>query len=84
MTEKRFTLELYEGTIRIKAIKDYGEIIYPPKIVELLNELHEENIKLKKQMKRLYNYFEDFFSGEIGNNDFSEMWDFVAEDEKWD
>lgn len=42
MTAKRFTLELYNGTKRIKAIKDNGEIIYPPKIVELLNELDEK------------------------------------------
>lgn len=53
MTEKRFTLELYDGTNRIKAIKDNGEIIHPPKVVELLNELHEENDELKQQLKHL-------------------------------
>lgn len=54
MTEKRFTLELYDGTNRIKAIKDNGEIIYPPKVVGLLNELNEENEDNKRLIKYAY------------------------------
>ncbi len=54
MTEnKRFTLELYEGTKRIKAIKDNGEIIYPLNVVELLNELHKENKEFRKALTEL-------------------------------
>ena len=54
MTAKRFTLELYDGTCRIKTIKDNGEVIYPPKIVELLNELHEENERLRRCINEIY------------------------------
>ena len=52
MTEKRFTLELYEGTKQIKAFKDNGKIIYPLNLVELMNELHEENQALKSDRAR--------------------------------
>lgn len=58
MTENRFTLELYDGTIRIKAIKDNGEIIYPPKVVELLNELNDVNENNKKLIQLAYNDME--------------------------
>ena len=43
-----------------------------------------ENEQLKQQMRRLYNYFADWFDGRVAPSDFSEMWDFVKEDEKWD
>ena len=47
-------------------------------------ELVAENKELKKQMNRLYNYFWDWHSDEMGGNQFSEMWDGVKESEKWD
>lgn len=53
-------------------------------VMDLLNEFNDENKQLKQQMRRLYNYFTDWFEGRIPPSDFSEMWDFVTEDEKWD
>jgi predicted nuclease with TOPRIM domain len=46
--------------------------------------IKEENEQLKQQMQRLYNYFADWFDDRVPPSDFSEMWDFVKEDEKWD
>ena len=43
-----------------------------------------ENEQLKQQMQRLYNYFADWFDDRVPPSDFSEMWDFVKKDEKWD
>ena len=51
---------------------------------ELLNE-QQAIIKSKdKQLERLYNYFQDYLKDEMSGNAFSEMWDFVKEDEKWE
>ena len=47
-----------------------------------LNELSTENMQLKQQMKRVYNYFMDYLEEEMSSNSFSEMWDFVVSDEK--
>lgn len=82
MTDKRFDWDL-------NGIWDYqsdsDEYLESSKeICELLNELHEESEEMQKKMNRLYNYFEDFFSDEMGNDDFAEQWEFVADDEKWD
>ena len=49
-----------------------------------LNAINEENEELKKQMQRLYNYFEDWHEDEMGGNQFSEIWDIVKEDKKWE
>lgn len=38
----------------------------------------------EKQMQRLYNYFMDYLEDEMSADSFSEMWDGVKEDEKWD
>jgi len=45
MTEKRFTIKHYESQ---DWAYDNGEPIYTKDMVELLNHLHEENIRLKK------------------------------------
>lgn len=37
-----------------------------------------------KQLERLYNYFQDYLKDEMSGNSFSEMWDFVKEDESWE
>ena len=51
---------------------------------ELLNE-QQATIKSKdKQLERLYNYFQDYLKDEMSGNAFSEMWDFVKEDESWE
>ena len=49
-----------------------------------IKEIKNENNIINKKMNRLYNYFQDYLSDEIGCNQFSEMWDFVAEDTSWD
>ena len=46
--------------------------------------LEKENEDLKQQMQRLYNYFEDWLDDEMPPCGFSEMWDFVKGDKKWD
>ena len=44
----------------------------------------QATIKSKdKQLERLYNYFQDYLKDEMSGNAFSEMWDFVKEDERW-
>ena len=44
----------------------------------------KERKELQMQMLRLYNYFENYFEYEMSPNAFSEMWDNVKEDEKWE
>ena len=51
--------------------------------INKMNELAEENEQLKQQLNRLYNYFEDWYSDMTSENDFSEIWDDVKEDERW-
>jgi len=53
-------------------------------LAEVNDKTHKENKELKKQMNRLYNYFWDWHSDEMGGNQFSEMWDGVKESERWD
>jgi uncharacterized protein YeeX (DUF496 family) len=53
-------------------------------LIRLLNE-QQATIKSKdKQLERLYNYFQDYLKDEMSGNAFSEMWDFVKEDEEWE
>ena len=44
----------------------------------------KERKELQMQMLRLYNYFQNYFEDEMSPNAFSEMWDNVKEDEKWE
>ena len=54
------------------------------RLFDKLNE-QQANIEQKdKQLERLYNYFQDYLKDEMSGNAFSEMWDFVKEDEKWE
>lgn len=55
------------------------------------NFITEKNVSNEKQRKelqlqmlRLYNYFENWFEDEMSSTAFSEMWDNVKEDEKWE
>lgn len=89
MTAKRFILKsdydwwyVKDTTGQIKG--EYDDWFSDKEVVEYLNNLHEEKEEMQKKMNRLYNYFEDFFSEEMGNDDFAEQWEFVADDEKWD
>ena len=55
---------------------------------KFINEQNISNEKQRKelqlQMLRLYNYFEDWFEDSMSSNAFSEMWDNVKKDEKWE
>ena len=91
MSEKRFMIVVeYDGAFSVgsevirdfKTEKEVDENIY--EMCELLNSLNDENEELKKQMQRLYNYFADWFDDRVPSSDFSEMWDNVKEDEKWE
>jgi chromosome segregation ATPase len=55
------------------------------------NFITEKNVSNEKQRKelqlqmlRLYNYFENYFEDAMSPNAFSEMWDNVKEDKKWE
>ena len=53
----------------------------------LFDKLNEQQSTIKsrdKQLERLYNYFQDYLKDEMSGNAFSEMWDFVKEDERWE
>lgn len=55
-------------------------------VCSLYNEikhLKEENEQLRQQQQRLYNYFRDYLEDEMSAENFSEMWDNVKEDERW-
>ena len=59
MNEKRFT---FADGFKIVAIRDNGKIMNSIRVCELLNELHDENQKLKKEneeLKQSYKEFED-------------------------
>ena len=67
--------------IHIEEIGSDEELI---KLCNLLND-QQATIKSKdKQLERLYNYFQDYLKDEMSGNAFSEMWDFVKEDESWE
>lgn len=44
----------------------------------------KERKELQLQLLRLYNYFENYFEDTMSPNAFSEMWDNVKEDERWE
>ena len=95
MTEKRFKIvdeqfiSYYGGTGHKISNEECGfwlwhSKIESQKVCDKLNNILDENEQLKQQMQRLYNYFADWFDDRVLPSDFSEMWDFVKEDEKWD
>ena len=79
MTGKRFELILYDGTIRVKEIRDNGEVIYPNEVEDLLNEFNETE-------ERLYDYFSKWFEEERGvyHEEFNMLWASIKEGEKDD
>lgn len=84
MTGKRF--KLVEDYL-IEYDGDYFDLHKPSDIrslIKVIGYVTDENEQLKQQMQRLYNYFADWFDDRVPPNDFSEMWDFVKDDEKWD
>ena len=80
MTEKQFIID-DDGIVT--DMVDLSMYIDNEDCCEKLNELAYENEQLKKQLNRLYNYFEDWYSEMTSANDFSEIWDNVKEDERW-
>ena len=81
MSEKRYTFECNGNNC---LIYEDGVWLKIEEVVGLLNE-QQATIKSKdKQLERLYNYFQDYLKDEMSGNAFSEMWDFVKEDEKWE
>ena len=86
MTEKRFKLAYEKGN---EAIFEDLATPYPRRMTnkEVENLLNEQQATIKskdKQLERLYNYFQDYLKDEMTGNAFSEMWDFVKEDESWE
>ena len=75
--------ELYEENEQLKEINrnlgDFREFITEQ---NALNEKQKKELQL--QMLRLYNYFKNWFEDTMSPNAFSEMWDNIKEDEKWE
>lgn len=93
MSEKRFTIKSQDDywavvdnynedkVCIINGIHTEIEAIW---LCDFMNE-QQSTIKSKdKQLERLYNYFQDYLKDEMSGNAFSEMWDFVKEDEEWE
>lgn len=71
-------------------ILDDGEILTVEEILKYINwyrrdmlKLSIENDELRQQQQRLFNYFKDYLKDEMDSDNFSEMWDNVKEDGKW-
>ena len=78
-TINKLKSDIEETEISIKLFKD--DIATKNKKIEEQQTI----IKSKdKELERLYNYFKDYLKDEMSGNAFSEMWDFVKEDEKWE
>lgn len=60
-------------------LKDFRNFITEQNV---LNEKQRKELQL--QLLRLYNYFENYFVDAMSPNAFSELWDNVKEDEKWE
>ena len=90
MSDERFVVGSNEiGEIIVTDVETgnvyyYGSMSNFLGLIRLMNE-QQSTIKSKdKQLERLYNYFQDYLKDEMSGNAFSEMWDFVKEDEKWE
>jgi len=83
MSEKRFIL--CQDDLGNYEIRDDDKVFhFLWEVAPILNE-QQATIKSKdKQLERLYNYFQDYLKDEMSGNAFSEMWDFVKEDERWE
>lgn len=82
-SDGRYTLMFDEHTFFVFD-NEKEERMTALKTTKRLNE-QQAIIKSKdKQLERLYNYFQDYLKDEMSGNAFSEMWDFVKEDEKWE
>ena len=76
--------EIIVTDVETGTVYHYGSMSNFLGLIRLLNE-QQATIKSKdKQLERLYNYFQDYLKDEMSGNAFSEMWDFVKEDERWE
>ena len=75
----RLTEENEQLKKEIRNLRDFRGFITEKNV---LNE--KERKELQLQMLRLYNYFKDWFEDTMSPNAFSEMWDNVKEDERWE
>lgn len=89
MSEKRFIRNMVGDIYDSEKDKWFEEdwkgksLGYDDDLIVFLNE-QQATIKSKdKQLERLYNYFQDYLKDEMSGNAFSEMWDNVKEDERW-
>ena len=88
MSEQRFTLRTNSVSINYPSGRIFDNkkqhSLYLNEVVDLLNEQQATIEQKDKQLERLYNYFQDYLKDEMSGNAFSEMWDFVKEDEEWE
>ena len=80
---------LNEGVAIVEENKQLKQI--NSNLQDFRNFITEQNIfnekqrkELQLQMLRLYNYFENWFEDSMSPTAFSELWDNVKEDEKWE
>ena len=84
MSKKRFKIDTTSEIGHIYINNQDGEHMSWIEVENTLNK-QQDAIKSKdKQLERLYNYFQDYLKDEMSGNAFSEMWDFVKEDESWE
>ena len=80
MSEKQLS---FEGAMMIVNGNKWIKLKDIEKLSDFIQE-QQTTIKSKdKQLERLYNYFQDYLKDEMSGNAFSEMWDNVKEDERW-
>lgn len=85
--EKRYIEGIEDRIIDTETGEEFVCNSYWKTIEDILCRLNKQDQKVKelnKKMNRLYNYFQDYLSDEMDGNQFSEMWDFVADDEEWE
>ncbi|MBQ6628040.1 MAG: hypothetical protein IJH65_04410 [Methanobrevibacter sp.] len=68
----------YELVDIINGIVDENE-----QLRQKVERLQKENEELRQQQQRLFNYFNDYLKDEMDSDNFSEMWDNVKKDERW-
>lgn len=84
LTANEWLIESQEKELKTKNEQISDWIKQHSKDIVTIGE-QKATIKSKdKQLERLYNYFQDYLKDEMSGNAFSEMWDFVKEDEKWE
>ena len=85
MNEKRFRAN-FDVSIYDSEKEEYISVSERG-LEEIAKRMNEQQATIKskdKQLERLYNYFQDYLEDEMSGNAFSEMWDNVKEDERWE